>query len=380
MAITQNYVDYGAGNDTTGDGTIGTPWKTLQKAFDTLTRNATDGNQVNLKAGTAHANAAALDLATFIAGGALANSAPLIIRGYTSAANDGGIAEIDCNGATMWAATSYDYIVFIDLKMHNFGNTDGIYLDDDITFLRCEVYKGASSPTDKRLIRADSRCRVIGCYIHDNGAGGAYGVSLGVNSLAYGNYMAQGTASGGIGIYMDGGVALSNIVLCGAVAQYGISIATGGIAVGNICYNTTAGTAVGLSCPSSHVANLAMNNIVVGWSGAGGRGIEVANVGALGYNAFYNNTTPVSVTDQKFLDLTALDVTLAADPFTSAATGDFSLTAAAKTALAAKGWPAAYLGAHASTIANLNIGSIQMAAAVASGGAVAISPAIGRFL
>jgi len=96
MATTQTYVDYGSGSDATGDGSIGTPWKTLQYAFDHLTRDTTDGNQVNLKAGTAHVNSAALDLATLIAGGALSTTAPLIIRGYTSAANDGGMAEIDC--------------------------------------------------------------------------------------------------------------------------------------------------------------------------------------------------------------------------------------------------------------------------------------------
>ena len=73
-------------------------------------------------------------------------------------------------------------------------------------------------------------------------------------------------------------------------------------------------------------------------------------------------------TDRVFNDLTANDVALAADPFTDAANGDFSLTAAAKTALAAKGFPLAYLGAHANTVPNLNIGPIQMAASSGGGG------------
>jgi hypothetical protein len=64
---------------------------------------------------------------------------------------------------------------------------------------------------------------------------------------------------------------------------------------------------------------------------------------------------------------TATNVALAADPFTDAANGDFSLTAAAKTALAAKGFPLAYLGAHANTVPNLNIGPIQMAASTGGG-------------
>jgi len=152
MAITQNYVDYGGGSDATGDGTIGTPWKTLQKAFDTLTRNATDGNQVNLKAGTPHVNAAALDLATFISGGALAEAAPLIVRGYTAAANDGGVGEIDCGGATMWAAATYDYVILADLEIHSGGDNNLVVLDTYCALFRCEVHKGASSPAGKYLV------------------------------------------------------------------------------------------------------------------------------------------------------------------------------------------------------------------------------------
>lgn len=37
---TQHYVDYLNGNDTTGDGTFGTPWKTIEKARDTVAGNA----------------------------------------------------------------------------------------------------------------------------------------------------------------------------------------------------------------------------------------------------------------------------------------------------------------------------------------------------
>jgi hypothetical protein len=63
-----------------------------------------------------------------------------------------------------------------------------------------------------------------------------------------------------------------------------------------------------------------------------------------------------------FIDGRANDVALGADPFTNAAAGDFSLTAAAKTALAGKGFPVDYLGAAAATVSNLNIGPIQLAA------------------
>lgn len=362
MAITQSYVDYGAGNDTTGDGTVGTPWKTLQKAFDTLTRNTTDGNQVNLKAGTAHVNAASLDLTTFIAAGALAAAAPLILRGYTAAANDGGIGEIDCGGATMWAATTYDNVFLVMLDIHNGGDNNLCVLDAGCHVFLCTFHKGASSPSGKYLLTLGGTAQfVYGCRFYDPGAGAARAISLGNASLAYGNYINMGASATGTGLFVGSqGSIANNIVLCGNTAQVGISANTFSMVNGNICYNTAAGTAQGISL--LNWGSTGVNNIVVGWSGAGGEGISHANPFMLGYNAFYNNTGAYTGSDQTFIDLTTNDVTLAADPFTDAANGDFSLTAAAKTALAAKGFPLAYLGAHANTVPNLNIGPIQMAA------------------
>lgn len=357
MAITHTYVDYGAGNDTTGDGSIGTPWKTLQKAFDSLTRNTTDGNQVNLKAGTAHVNAAALDLTTFIAGGALTAAAPLIIRGYTSAANDGGMGEIDCNGATMWAGASYDYLMLSDLEIHSGGDNNLIAIGSYCVVYRCEIHKGASSPSGKSLLISDAWSGiVIGCYLHGSGSGAARAINQ-FDTVLY-NYIVMDAGTSDIGI-SDCIRVLHNIVVCSGTSATGIFNST--CIIHNICYSSAASTKRGIYA-LSNLTTIAIDNIVVGWSGAGGDGLEFTNVGPLGHNAIYNCTNPVTVSDQKFIDLTANDVALAADPFTDAANGDFSLTAAAKTALAAKGFPTSYLGAHANTVPNLNIGPIQMAA------------------
>jgi hypothetical protein len=376
MAITHSYVDYGAGSDATGDGTIGTPWKTLQKAFDTLTRNTTDGNQVNLKAGTAHVNAAALDLTTFIAGGALAAAAPLILRGYTSAANDGGIGEIDCGGYALWAG-DYAYFVLVDLEIHTFGNNDGISSGGyGCCVHHCEVHKGASTPSSKALIKfTGDFCNVVGCYVHDAHTNGV-GISLsGDASLALSNYVVAELV-GITGANADGFSIIGNVVLCNSTSAYAIIVSgtSSFWIIGNIAYSAAAGTGPGINLGNyaGRYAGVCINNIAVGWSGAGSIGIGSATAGVyaylVGYNAFYNNTTGFSLADTVFIDLTANDVTLAADPFTDAANGDFSLTAAAKTALAAKGWPTSYLGAHANTVPNLNIGPIQMAAG--SGGGV----------
>jgi hypothetical protein len=368
------------GNDSTdvhctqADGSTTLPWRSLQGAFDLCTRNATDGNQVNLKAGTAQVNAAALDLTTFIAGGALGASAPLIVRGYTAAANDGGIGEIDCNGVTMFADATVDSITLADLEIHTFGNNNGIALDDYITLFRCEVHKGASAPNTKSLISVDDYAAVIGCYVHDLGVSGI-GISIasGPGCHIADNYIVLG-ADGATGIVMGGNslgtIVRGNVVTAASAGATGINASAPGTftsVVGNTFYNSAAGTARGIYCG---LASIVLNNVVEGWSGVGGDGIEVANVYMIGYNAFYNCLAPVTVTGQKFIDLTANDVALAASPFTSPATGDFSLTTAAKTALRGVGWPAAYLGAHASTDGHITIGAVQYGEAEAGGAGV----------
>ena len=112
-----------------------------------------------------------------------------------------------------------------------------------------------------------------------------------------------------------------------------------------------------------------LNNIVVGFGGVGGIGMSVAGKAArVGHNAFYGNTVNVQVSGEIYDDLRSHDVALAADPFTNAAIGDFSLTAVAKALLRDVGWPEAYLGAHANTDGHVTIGPIQYGPAVTAGG------------
>ena len=361
MAITQYYVDPAiAGNS--GTGTIGDPFGDLQYALDTVGagvgRNAVDGDQFNIKAGTAEILAASLTLATY---GTPTSSGPLILRGYTAAANDGGMGEIDCGGFTMWAASTLDYIIMAYLELHTFGNNDGVYLDDYITLFNCEIHKGASAPTSKSLVRVDQYAYVSSCYVHDPGTTGNCLRTGGSGSSIFGNYVVQNAVS--YGILVVSSSAAFNIVLCSNAQASGIAGANGAAITNNIVYNTVAGTANGLNHGSSTGNTLISNNIVVGWSGVGGIGIRgQSELVALGYNAFYNNTNNYALADVVFIDGRANDVALAADPFTNAAGGDFSLTAAAKTALAGKGFPVNYLGAAAATVSNLNIGPIQLAA------------------
>jgi hypothetical protein len=345
-------------------GTALLPWRSLQGAFDLLTRNAADGNQVNLKAGTAHVNDAALDLDEVIAGGALGGAAPLIVRGYTAAANDGGIGEIDCNGVTTWAAATYDYVMLVDLYIHGNLNVSMMRLRNNCLVYHCEVYNGGGAVDS--YIELESYGAVINCYVHGLNTG--TGIVIAGQGLILGNYVVQGTSMA-CGIASGVGSIMHNIILASLAAAVGIYQTNGSFGlnvIGNIIYNTEAGTGSGilLGNAAAEWGGVVANNIICGFSGVGGNAIEnTADMHCVGYNAFWNNTANYELTDQTYVDLTANDVALGADPFTDAANGDFSLTAAAQAALADKGFPIAYYGAHANTVPHLNIGPIQMAEA-----------------
>jgi hypothetical protein len=356
MEITQYYVNPAiAGNS--GTGTIGDPFGDLQYALDTVGagvgRNATDGDQFNIKAGTAEILAASLTLATY---GTPTAPAPLILRGYTAAANDGGMGEIDCGGFTMWAATTYNYIMMCDLEMHTFGDNSGIVLDTGISVYRCYVHKGSS-------IWLRTNCMVYASHIDAYGTGTGIDLCVGANSIVCANYV----KSHNVGIYHNGigVISIGNVIVCPGNTIGIMYYNDYGLCGHNLVYaetgNSKCGVCVGID---NRAAVRVYNNIICNFSGAGGSGIDMdsSDASILGYNAFYNNTANYADLSMVFIDGRANDVALGADPFTNAAAGDFSLTAAAKTALAGKGFPVDYLGAAAATVSNLNIGPIQLAA------------------
>lgn len=354
MALQQLYVNPAiAGNS--GTGTIGDPYGDLEYCLAQATHDATDGDQINIKAGTPEVLAAPLNPAAHFGVAGVGN--PTILRGYTAVANDGGMAEIDCGGHGSVLADALNYYLLADLEIHSPGD-DEVWNTSaaECAAYCCIFHKGASTPTgNKYLVNAPS-ASLIGCKIHTSPRHGVYAANL-------------------IGCYVD---AISNLAALfsradGCIFRFGETWSyvqtTGhmGYVKNSIFYSTVAATR-GLAIAARGYEVL--NNIFCGISGAGGEGVDLgADPYMIGYNAFYNNTATYTWgTYLPFIDLTANDVTLAADPFTDAANGDFSLTAAAKTALRGVGWPAAYLGAHASTDGHITIGAIQYGEAESSGG------------
>ena len=156
---TNYYVDPVGGNDSTGDGlSDATAWKTTQKALDTITRNSTSGDRINIKAGGADVLSSALSFTSF---GGPSTGAPAIFQGYTSVTGDGGMGDIDGGGNSI-NIDGKNGVYFIDMKLHNTGSnmihTGGAFA----SFLRCELY---DSDSKGLILGSQSNC--VGCYFHD---------------------------------------------------------------------------------------------------------------------------------------------------------------------------------------------------------------------
>ena len=167
-ASSETYVDPSIAANS-GTGTIGDPYGDLQYALDQTTRDATNGDRFNVKAGTAEVLTAALDMTTY---GTASFDAPVVIQGYTSAAGDGGKGEIDGNATySVFANNTYEDIYFIDMKMGNCGSASYVLTLDRFSGVHdCEIH----GCTGNGISVAAGPVHVTGCHIHDIGGVGFY--------------------------------------------------------------------------------------------------------------------------------------------------------------------------------------------------------------
>lgn len=141
-APTDYYVDPQNGNDSTGNGSSGNPWKSCQKALNTITRNATDGDQINVKAGAADVLSASLSLATY---GSPTFDAPLCFRGYTTTKGDGGKGQIDGNAGNFTIITNAGTGIFwTDMELSNTGSAVVLIVVQYAAVQRCKVHNSSS--------------------------------------------------------------------------------------------------------------------------------------------------------------------------------------------------------------------------------------------
>lgn len=334
-ALTNIYVDPAiAGNS--GTGTIGDPYGDLQYALNTATRDATNGNQINVKAGTAEVLTATLSFATF---GAPTSTAPCLIRGYTAAANDGGVGSIS-GAAAYTIINGTNFVSFVDMELHNSGSNPILATGQYATLLNCRIHNSTGN-----AINAGFRNIIERCFI-ENVAG------IGVSTASSSMRIANTTFVDGANKFTDainisaGDISVINNIIY--LSSNNDGIVTSGSALNFMCqFNSIAAngsTGVGILIDNSD--GMFLNNIVSGFSGAGGRGIATGSgrqIPVYGYNAVYNCTTAYSITSDVTTNL-GNNITLSNSPFTNAAGGDFSIAAAAKAELESQGWPSSFLG------------------------------------
>lgn len=323
-AYSEYYVDPSLGSDT-GDGSVGTPWgrasgSVVQYALDTITRDATNGDRINVLTGTADVLSAILSSATY--GTWSTGSAPLVIQGYTSAAGDGGRGEIDGNGGAhaIWDSSN-DGIQFIDMKLGNIGAAPHLIgFDNYGVLIRCELHTTGS--LTGAVVDSDSNGIFIGNWIH--GCTAPRYLEFNAATCDY-NFIDAGTddPAPAIRAKMVTGSVCGNIVKLNHVSAGGIEHFVGSPVAyhrinNNIVYNAAAGTGTGIRYGAGDVFDIS-NNIVEGFSGVGGIGIDLNSLDLFTCvnNSIYNCTTAINGTARS---LHEGNETLGSSPFASTTT------------------------------------------------------------
>ena len=324
MAISEVYVDPSiAGNS--GTGVIGDPYGDLQYALDTEARDATNGDRFNVKAGTAEILTATLSFTTY---GTPTVAAPLIIQGYTSAADDDGIGEISGGGtykiATFPASTGVQ-----DMKLGNCGSAVILTDGGDCSYVNCEIHTTTNTGACVAPYRG---ALLLNCYLHDM-EGNMIGFDQ--NSTAMYCTLLEGAATSIYGIKLNANcAAIGNVV---SVCSTGVGISAENESNAKIMNNTVYGAASngsGIIMPGR--ASFCIGNIIEGFSASGGEAILINgsnDVRQIGWNAFYNNAT--NINGSSYVDL-GNDQTLSVSPFVNAASQDFRLLPGV---LQRGGWP-----------------------------------------
>lgn len=311
---TQRYVDPAIAANS-GTGTIGDPYGDLQFALNSVTRDATNGDQFNVKAGTSEIMAAGLSFATY---GTPTQAAPVIIRGYTSAANDGGIGVVSGNASVACiAASGVVSIILIDMRFTNCGAAAIVTTGNQLLVINCEI----DTSTGSGLV-AGSASHFVNSYIHNTGSSG---ISCGSDSVITFCTFRNETNAFTQAITANAFSAIVFNIFDLDGASHGILINSDGVFSAFNSIYSNGGTGTGIrNATTTHQNAIIMNNTIAGFSGVGGIGILAAgdNIDIVGYNLLYNNTTNVSITGDDNSNLGNND-TAGAIPFVDAPNDDF---------------------------------------------------------
>ncbi len=337
-----------------GDGSAGDPYETLQEALDNVT-DAAGGVDIRLGSQEAQVLAASL---TWNTGYALVNSArkPLRIIGQDDGAaslswGDWAMATIDGNGAVAQLFSTTDDPAYVMFAYIRGTNCTGSVIDNRSSwyFHRCKIDINGSDYSLR--LRNDSI--VSGCYTDT-----AY---LGYRDISVSTFF----DSTGIGLTGAGNaVVLNNIVAStgttGKIVTFKVDVVT---VRGNTVVGPDSGTVIGIEGGANAEWSVIYDNII---TKAGGYAIDIVSGGnalMLGPNVYFdNNDGAGNGVDNKVvvgLDLTGDDITI--DPaFADEGAEDYTPTEATVLGTA---WPPLLppllSGAGTQTTNVLDFGAVQ---------------------
>lgn len=318
MAINEVYVDPSIAGDS-GAGSVGSPYGDLEWALEQTTPDA-GGDRFNIKAGTDEILEFALDVVTDY--GTPTETAPLIFRGYTAAAADGGIGGISGGGSgSIINLTGIDFVHFHDLHLHNSGSLRLFNIDQECSLINCELdnstYSGANS------VEMGNTSFIYGCYFHNLPGKCQFSGNTSVYNCYFKN---DGANDFGTALSLTTGRACNNIIDIDGASNGILADGDDGTHIINNSVYSNGGTGTGILSASGANTHIITNNLVEGFSGAGGIGISIVTSTIIyGGNSVYNNETEYVAASAYILHNGGVDnETLSASPFNSASTGDFS--------------------------------------------------------
>ena len=310
--MNQYFVDETTGSDSTGDGSIGNPWASIQHAIDNIVRDTTDGDQITIKSATL---SAPLNVMTTYGGGS--GQAPLVFSGYSAAANDKGLGDVDANGNSLFAATAYSFIVLKDLDCHNFGTSEPIHLNAYCIIDNCVV---RDSTHTSYAVDLSIGSKLINTHIYGHAAAGGISISSGIVDCC------RIEAASGTGLYSLGNSIISNNVVL--YSGSGSAIATGGVGK-NIRNNTiiqtgaNQGSGIYLVNTSSYCI-LVDANYIEGFATGILSPTSALNHGIIRSNRLFNNSTPTTINGPFYVEED--NTTTSASGVVDLSGGDFTPT------------------------------------------------------
>ena len=303
-----------------GLGTSGSPWGDIQHALDSITQDTSDGDRLNILAGTDEVLTAALSLASY---GAPSETAPLVIQGYTATEGDGGIGGIDGDATYgMLADSGIDDIVFRDMHLHNSGAAKILFFDNYCKVVNCEI-----NNTSGGGVEGGFGISVYGCHIHDIGG---IGVKIdGPAEVSYcyfkndgGNDMSKCVDFTNVSDSQK--TIIGNIVsVDGTTAGFDIT-GTGGSVCSNSLFTSGTGVAIDINQSAAGRGGGCMNNLLEGWTtGILGTTISANGAFLIAGNAGYDNGTDFNLSAEAFL--VDDNESLGASPFDKSGSDTYAL-------------------------------------------------------